>query len=276
MDEDNIPLESLKTPEIQRSFVPSFEDTSMLSNSKSNAFVEDFFMQNYIPDTLDGALKELNLESHKIDEINSQNIKSYYELMESVDKNEDVETLTDAMDTSGISLLEQPSFGTVNFDEWLNSPSPSKLIQTREYEKPVARIPLMAVNPQSLTPSRSLRKQHMLQSPTKMQSPGTPCMRLRKNRQTPLSTRVTPIRLQSYPLRDSPAEREQEHCDETCPHLFRLEKIRDLLAFVQLELKCYVEPYKRQVKELKEELQRRNAEVDELKRQLAANGRMET
>ncbi|KAL2315181.1 hypothetical protein POMI540_1222 [Schizosaccharomyces pombe] len=62
------------------------------------------------------------------------------------------------------------------------------------------------------------------------------------------------------------------HDDTNCIHLSRLEKIRELLTFVQLELKYYVEPLKKELQETKTLLAQKEEEISNLKDKLQNAG----
>ncbi|EPY50975.1 hypothetical protein SPOG_04935 [Schizosaccharomyces cryophilus OY26] len=89
---------------------------------------------------------------------------------------------------------------------------------------------------------------------------------------------ATPETRQSFnasPFRsfmDTTLEESLTHDDVTCPHLVRLEKLRELLSFVQLELQCYVDPYKKELREAKEQLALKDQELEILRTKLKNAG----
>ncbi|EPX74860.1 uncharacterized protein SOCG_02341 [Schizosaccharomyces octosporus yFS286] len=97
---------------------------------------------------------------------------------------------------------------------------------------------------------------------------GEPISREDAASETGLSFNASPFRS----FMETTLEESLAHDDATCPHLVRLEKLRELLSFVQLELQCYVDPYKKELREAKEHMALKDQELEILRTKLKNAG----
>ncbi|WBW71690.1 Schizosaccharomyces specific protein [Schizosaccharomyces osmophilus] len=177
-----------------------------------------------------------------------------------------------AINANQITPKNRSLHGKANFE---NSSLPRSIDRTFNSFRTPSRPGLRKDSP---SPSKTANKQESLkkkdgtrwnnQSSTTNSIQGDAVSREDAASETGQSFNASPFRS----FMETTLEESLAHDDATCPHLVRLEKFRELLSFVQLELQCYVDPYKKELREAKEQIALKDQELEILRTKLKNAG----